>query len=152
MKKLVWVFGLLFAVSFAVPDTFPTWPTPAPVPAPADPDANLSAGTDPTIVSLLAAATPEERARVVSVYTGFARVLKRDGETDRIVVTTGKFADLQAKLLTLAIEQPGKYPGLDKAIDDVFLAFIGTRDEVSVTDNVRENLITACQKIANSAR
>lgn len=152
MKKLVWVFGVLFALSFLVPADLVSPFTPVPAPAPVDPTVDLTAGVDPAIVELLINATPEDRTRVVSVYTGLAHVVKRDGTTDKLLVTTGKLATLQARTLTLAIETPGKYPGLDKAIDDVFFAAIGTRDEAAVTDAVRTKIVTAAHKIANSAR
>jgi len=153
MKKLVWVFGLLFLLSFWLPDSLPLPPAPPPpVPAPVDPDVDIAAGTDPVVVALLAAAPSAERARVVSVYTGLARVVKRDGVKDKLIVTTGQLATLQARTLTLAIDAPGTYPGLDKAIDDVFFAAVGTREEVAVTAEMRAKIVTACQKIANSAR
>ena len=146
MKNLVWVFGALLALSFVLPHDFPAWP----VPTPPTPDVVPDVGVDDKIVTLLAAAPATERARVVGVYTALAKVLARDaGER---ISTTGKFAELQASTLTLAIEQPGKYPGLDVAIDNVFLAAIGTRDEIAITETMRTQLIAASEKIANSAR
>lgn len=146
MKKLVWVFGLLLALSFVFPNGLPIrGPENTPV-APAGP-------TDAKIVEILSAATPEERGRVHDVYTGLGAVLKRDdgAKMPQRITSTEKWAELQEHTLNLAIDTPGKYPGLDQAIEAVFLAAVGTDDVVSATPDVRAKLIDACEKIANSA-
>lgn len=146
MKKLVWVFGLLLALSFVFPSGLPirgpeTQPT-----TPAGP-------TDAKIVEILKAATPAERGRVYDVYTGLGVVLKRDDGTKmpQRITSTEKWAELQEHTLNLAIDAPGKYPGLDQAIEAVFLAAVGTDDVVSANPDVRAKLVSACEKIANSA-
>ena len=91
----------------------------------------------------------EDKARVNSVYEGMAFVLTRDG--GKRISTTEQWADLQANTLQLAIEQPGKYPGLDVAIENVFVAKVGTKDVLPSNADTRAKLIDACKTIASSA-
>lgn len=142
MKKLVWVFGLLLALSFFVP-TGGVKPTPEPTPVPVPP-----AETDARIVGVLTNATPEDRARIASIYTGLRTVLARDN--GEFVNNTERFAVLQANTLKLAVEQVGRYPGLDTGIESVFNAAIGTDDVVSLTPDVVAALCKACDIIINS--
>lgn len=150
MKKLVLVFGLLFALSTAFPNAkvaLPKWPVgPTPV---VTPDV-VVVPADATVAKILASASAADRARVNSVYGGLATVLKRDG--GKRVATTEQFAELQARTLTMAIETPGKYPGLDVAIEDCFKRAVGTTDVVSVTPELSAKLVDAAQSIANAAK
>lgn len=145
MKKLVWLAGLLLAVSIVFPNgpTFtpvkPVTPVAPVVPAPA---------TDATIVKLLTGADAADKARIESVYTGLLTVLKRDG--GKSVSTTEKWAAVQARTLELAVDQPGKYPGLDEAIEAVFLNAVGTDDVVAVNADYMKKLVSACEVILSS--
>jgi hypothetical protein len=143
MKKLVWVFGLLLVLSFFVPIGGGAKPTPEPAPVPAPPTE-----TDARIVGALASAAPEDRARIASIYTGLRTVLARDN--GEFVNNTERFAVLQANTLKLAVEQVGKYPGLDVAIEGVFKTAINTDDVVSLTPEVVAALCKACDIIINS--
>lgn len=146
MKKLVWVAGfvLLFALVFPNGVTLPTTTKPVDVDT-------AAVETDPTIVKLLAEATAADKARVCSIYFGLNRVLKRDA-TVRRLKTTEQWAELQAATLDLAVEQVGKYAGLDVAINEVFLRVLGTDDVLPGTDDTRNKLIKACEIIEASAR
>lgn len=147
MKKLVWVAGavLLFALVYPNGITLPTKPEPTDVVVvPAAPK-------DAKIVELLKAATPTDKARVQSIYSGLAAVLRRDAVKKRLK-TTEQWAELQAATLDLAVDQVGKYPGLDVAINDVFLATVGTDDVLPNNDETRGKLIKACEIIEASAQ
>lgn len=150
MKKLVWVFGILLALSFALPNDLSVL-IPRPKPTPVTPDVVPNAGTDAAIVAALKTATPEDKARVVDVYTGLGGVLRRD-KANGFVATTEQFAKLHERTLITAIDTPGKYEGLDVAIEAVFAAAVGTDDVVSVTPELREKLISASAVVANSAK
>jgi len=150
MKKFVWIAGALLLFSLMFPQglslpkfpAVPVVPTPAPV---------VPAGTgDAEIVDLLKSAAPADKARIVDVYTGLRTVLLRDG--GKRVTTTEKFADLQANTLQLAIDTPGKYSGLDVAIERVFATAVGTKDVVAVTPDMQKSLVQACDVIIASAR
>lgn len=148
MKSLVWVLGLLLALSFVVPDTMPVW-VPVPTP-PVTPNISPDVQTDANVVAALSNASAQDRFHVFDIYSSMAKVIKRDkGE---FISTSEQFAKLQERALTMAIEQPGKYPGLDKAIEAVFMSAFETDDVVAITEPVRENLIKACEVIAKSAQ
>lgn len=141
MKNLLVLFaGLLLAVSLVFPNGF-TLPEKTPA---------VTGPTDPAIVKILSAATPADKARIDGMYSGLANVVRRDKAN--LITTTERWALVQANTLDEAVEEVGKYPGLDKAIDDVFVSALGTRDVLSVDDSVKQKLENACLIIANSAR
>ena len=145
MSKLVWLAGVLLVLSFVFPNGFKL-----PGTKPVVDDVVVGGETDAAIVTALADATPEDRAHVAGIYTALVTVLKRDA--GKRVTTTEQWADLQANTLQLATETPGVYSGLDTAIEAVFQRTVGTDDVMSVTPDVQQKLITACETIANSAR
>lgn len=148
MKKLILLLGVLLALSFVLPDPAELL---KPTPTPVTPDVNPAAGTDAKIVKILSEADAADKARVFDVYSSFAVVIKRDGVT-QFISTSEQFAKLQERALKIAIDQPGKYEGLDAAIEAVYLSAFGTDDVVAITDEVRTKLITASEIIANSAK
>lgn len=145
MKKLVWVFGALLALSFVLPEVkIPfSWPTTASEEVNAVP-------ADPTIAKILSGASAADKARVRSIYGAMAVVLKRDG--GKLVSTTEQFSVWQANTLTNAVDKPGKYEGLDAAIEARFKAAVGTMDVVSITPELSAKLVDAAQSIANAAK
>lgn len=150
MKNLVWIAGLILALSFVFPDGITLPKNPEPGPSPVVP-------ADTTLTAILGAATKEDKARVVSVYTGLKTVLQRD--SGQRVNNTEKFAELQSNTLQLAIDTPGKYQGLDVAIDEVFKrAVAGDQKDVdssvvqAVTPELQSRLVQACDTIIASAR
>lgn len=147
LNKLVWLAGALLVLSLVFPNGFDV-----PGTAPQVIDPVVIGPTDAAVVSALADATPEDRAHIAGIYTGLVTVLKRDSAKPPLrIATTEQWADLQANTLQLAIETPGVYLGLDTAIEAVFAQAIGTDDVMSVTLDVQQKLITACETITNSA-
>lgn len=149
MKKLVWVAGALLLFSFVFPNgiSLPRGPKPTPVdPAPIGP----AAAPDAKIVEILAAAAPADLDRIYSVYSGMSLVTKRDG--GKRLNTTEKWAEYQANTLQLAIDTPGKYPGLDVAIEAVFARKLGTDDVLAMTPEVVARLVEAADIVAASTR
>jgi len=148
MARLTLLAGALLVLSLVFPDGFTS---PRPQPAPVAPNAPVGpVVTDPTIVKSLTNATPEDRSRIVGIYDALAFILKRNDA--KLITTTEQWALLQANTLQQAIETPGKYEGLDVAIEAVFASAIGTDDVVAVTPEIEQKLVTACETIANSAR
>lgn len=146
MKKLVLLFGVLLALSFFIPADALLKPVPVTPPVtPAVPTV-----TNPAIVAVLTSATDADRANIVGIYTGLKTVLTRDN--GQLVDNTERFSVLQANTLKLAVEQVGKYPGLDTAIEAVFAAAVGTDDVVSVTPELVGKLVKACEVIIDSAQ
>jgi hypothetical protein len=151
-KKLVWLAGALLVFAFVFPSgvdvgkLIPTPPTPAPVPAPAPVP---QVPTDADIMKILTNADPADRARIDGIYTALATVLVRDN--GKLITSTEKWRTLQSNTLTNAVEQVGKYPGLDAAIENVFAAALGTKDVLPNNGDTQVKLVQACQTIAASA-
>jgi hypothetical protein len=143
-KVVLWLAAALLVVSVVFPNGPKLGKPVAPVAPVAEHD------TDATIVKLLATADSADKARVNGIYTALAAVLKKDA--GKRITTTEQWADLQANTLQLAIDTPGKYPGLDTAIEAVFLAKLGTDDVLPGTPDTQAKLIDACETIASSAR
>lgn len=153
MKKLVWLAGALLVFSLLFPNgiTLPTRPNPVPGPTPVNPaPVPAPVEKDAKIAEILANADAVDRARIYDVYTALAAVTRRDA--GKRVNTTEKWAELQANTLQLAIDTPGKYPGLDVAIEAVFARVIGTDDVLAITPEVATRLVTAAEIIAASAK
>lgn len=151
MKKLVWVAGLvlLFAIVYPNGITLPSFSSSTAEDLGADVPPNAE------IVKLLAPASAAEKARVVSVYRGLKAVLNKDN--GQRVNTTEKWEEVHGETLTLAIESPGKYPGLDEAIEAVFYAAMQDDDTDAsvvnaVTPLVQAKLLKACDTIIASAQ
>lgn len=145
MKKLVWVAGVILALSIAFPNGLS-------LPA-VNTDSETSAAVpDATISKILRNAPTATKQRVSGIYTGLAEVLRRDMKNGRLK-TTEQWADLQAQTLETAVDwEPGTYDGLDVAINDVFLRSVGTDDVLPANAETKEKLIEACEIIAVSAR
>jgi hypothetical protein len=137
---LVILAGLLLTVSLLFPNGF-TLPGTTPV---------VTGPTDPVIVKILQNADAADRARIDGIYSGLAYVIKRDN--GKLITTTDKWATVQANTLDTAVEKVGEYPGLDKAINDVFVNTLGTLDVLPGNPEVQQKLVDACGIIANSAR
>lgn len=144
MKKLVWLFGVLLALSFAFPHgiRLPKAPT-----VPVTPDTGTKE-TDSKIIAALAGSSQEERSRIIGVYSGMKFVLNRDA--GQLISTTERWSVYQANTLKLAIETPGKFPGLDTAIENVFVTTVGTDDVLPGNNDTRNKLVTACDIVINS--
>ena len=140
MKNFVWLAAALLLLSFVYPNG-PTLPV-SPAVTPVGP-------TDPTLLKILSNATPEDRARVRDVYTALGAVIARDA--GKRVTTTEQWAELHARTLQLAIDTPGKYSGLDEAIEVVFKTTVGTDDVLPSNDDTRKKLISACEIVSSTA-
>lgn len=153
MKKFVWFAGALLLISLIFPNGIPVMPPPTPpVPSPVVPDQPVTpAGeVNARIVELLGAASQDERNRISDAYTGLKTVTLRDG--GKRVNTTEKWSELQANTLQLAVDSPGKYPGLDAAIEGVFAEKLGTNDVLAITPEVMQRLVKACEVVSASAQ
>lgn len=145
MKKLVLIAGAVLALSFVFPDGVKLNVQPSVVETPVG-------ETDAKIVLLLKNADAADKRRIYGVYSGLAHVLKRDA--GKLMRTTEQWALVQANTLDNAIDTQavGKYPGLDVAINDVFLRVMGTDEVTPNNPDTQAKLIRACTIIADSAR
>lgn len=99
----------------------------------------------------LKAAPKEDKARVRAYYAAMADVVQRD---DKIISTVGKWRTANANALDLAFkgtDLPGKYPGLDVAIDEILVKAIG-KDDVALTAEKRAALVAALKEVTDAAR
>jgi hypothetical protein len=124
---------------------WPTLPKPAAVAAAAKPSADQlawAADLKPILPKML----PADRQYLAAFYDATGFVLGQDGaRSTPIIADTDKFAVFHAGSLQLAIEKKnvGKYPGLDKAIDSVFMSASGA-DVAAIDADKRAKLIAAC--------
>lgn len=89
---------------------------------------------------------PADRQYLASFYDATAFIVTQDGgRSTPIIGDTDKFTVFHSGSLQLAIEKKnvGKYPGLDKAIDSVFLNALGA-DVAAIDADKRAKLIAAC--------
>ena len=147
MRLAVAVVILVFAWRGGVIDI--PWP-PATVEKPAPtPDPTLLAWAEP-LRPVLPKMLAGDRHYMANFYDAMSFVLLRDGQRDTpIVSTTDKLASFHANTLRLAIDKDkvGKYDGLDRAIDSVFMAAAGP--EVKTLDqDTRTKVIAACQVLS----
>lgn len=91
---------------------------------------------------------PSDRLYLSNFYEGMAFILLRDKARTAgpIIQTTEEFAAFHGGSLEAAIDKAkvGIYPGLDKAIDKVFFAALGTDEPKKLTDDERDELVAAC--------
>jgi hypothetical protein len=147
---LVWLAGLLLAVSIVFPNgpqfTRPVSPV-TPAPAPTVP-------ADPKIVEILAKATAADKTHINGLYRALADIVRRDKE--KLIKTTEQWELLHANHLNLAIGDTalqGKYEDLDAAIEAVFESKLGKDKEVVPADEKTKALIIeACDIVAASAQ
>lgn len=103
------------------------------------------------VSSVLAKATSADKARVNAFYTAVADVVERD---QKVIATVGQFRKVHANSLDLAFkgtDLPGKYAGLDVAIEAELVQAIG-KEDVALTAEKRVALVTALKKVASDAR
>ncbi len=103
------------------------------------------------VAAVLAKATSADRARVHAFYEAVADVVERD---QKVIATVGGFRRVHANSLDLAFkgtDLPGKYAGLDQAIEDELVRAIG-KEDVALAAEKRAALIGALKKVAADAR
>jgi len=143
-KTFLFIAAGVLCLSFLFPEGI-VFPPPAPV-APVTP----AQPTDAEVVRLLRSAPAADRRRIAGVYDALALIITRDAGVR--INTTEKWAEVHANTLQLAIDTPGKYPGLDVAIERVFKDSVGTDDVLPTNDATRQSLVKACEIIAASAK
>jgi hypothetical protein len=151
LRLAVAVVILVFAWKGSVLDI--QWPPPStpavvdnPVPVP---DPALRAWAEP-LRPILPKMLAGDRQYLSSLYDAMTFVVLRDGQRDDpIISTTQKFADFHSGSLRLAIDKAkvGQYPGLDRAIDQVFVSAAGA-DMKAIDADTRTKLSAACQVLS----
>ena len=107
-----------------------------------------SAATGP-VATALASASSADRARVASVYASLADLIERDG--GKLIPTTAVWRAIYADALRLAAggtSLPGKYPGLDKAVEEV-LAQHYPLDNLPIDKVMAGKIAAGCRAVEN---
>lgn len=113
------------------------------VPAPVAPAGPVSQAMKP--------ATKQDKERVSAFYSALADVVERDAT---LIPTVGDFRTVHARSLDAAFkgtDLPGKYPGLDAAIDGQLTTAVG-KDDVPLPPAKRQALVQALKDVSNASR
>jgi hypothetical protein len=105
-----------------------------------------SVATGP-VSTALASASSADRARIASVYAALADVVERDG--GRLIPTTAVWRAIYSDALRLAAggtDLPGKYPGLDKAVEEV-LSTHYTLDNLPIDKVMAGKIAAGCRAV-----
>lgn len=103
------------------------------------------------VTAALSPASRQDKARVAAFYSAMADVVERE---QSLATTVGGFRELHARSLDRAFkgtDLPGKYPGLDLAIDEKLAAAVG-KEDVPLPPAKRQSLIQALKDVATDAR
>lgn len=103
------------------------------------------------VSQVLSRASSADKARVAAFYSAMADVVDRD---QKVIATVGQFRKVHANSLDLAFrgtDLPGKYAGLDTAIEGDLVQAIG-REDVALTSDKRQALVAALKGVASAAR
>lgn len=103
------------------------------------------------VTAALSPASRQDKARVAAFYAAMADVVEREPS---LATTVGGFRELHARSLDRAFkgtDLPGKYPGLDLAIDQKLVEAVG-KDDVPLPPARRQSLIQALKDVATDAR
>lgn len=121
------------------------------LPKDSSPKPPVAVATGP-VASVMQSASSTDRKTLAALYTALADVTQRDG-ANRQISTTGIWRRFHSAALRLAVggtELPGKYPGLDKAVEEV-LAQHFSLDDVALTDELRSKVVAACREVASQS-
>jgi hypothetical protein len=96
-------------------------------------------------------ASKQDRQRVSAFYSALADVVERDAT---LIPTVGDFRSVHSRSLDAAFkgtDLPGKYPGLDAAIDGQLTTAVG-KDDVPLPPAKRQALVQALKDVSNASR
>jgi hypothetical protein len=106
--------------------------------------------TGPVAVAL-SSASPSDRATLSATFRALADVMRRDA--GRRITTTGVWRAVYKDALALAVggtDVVGKYPDLDKAVEEV-LANYYSLDDVAIDQDIAQKITTACTEVARQS-
>lgn len=104
------------------------------------------------VADALRLASPRDRARVASIYQALGDITARDAGQQ--ITTVGTWRAVHASALRLAAggtDLPGKYPGLDVAVDRVLQESLGSLDDVPMTKEVVGKLVAGCRTVVKQS-
>ena len=103
------------------------------------------------VADALRNASPRDRARVASVYEALADITARDAGQQ--MTTLASWRAVHASALRLAAggsDLPGKYPGLDRAVEDVFAKHFPA-DDVTLSKELVAKIVAGCKDVVKQS-
>lgn len=108
------------------------------------------AATGP-VAAALTSASSTDRERVRAIYTALADVTTRDAGSR--IATVAAWRAVHSDALRLAVggtDLPGKYPGLDRAVEEVLAKHVSL-DNTPITPEVAAKLVAGCKEVAKQS-
>lgn len=99
------------------------------------------------VADALRNATRQDRQRVAGIYAALADITERDA--GKLISTTAAWRKVHADSLRLAVggtDLVGKYPGLDRAVEQVMAAHVSL-DNVAMDPERVASLAKACRAV-----
>ena len=104
------------------------------------------AATGP-VATALKSATSTDRARVRRIYAALADITARDSGARIANVATWRAVHSDALRLAVGgTDLPGKYPGLDRAVEEVLSKHIGL-DNVPLAGEAKDKLVAGLREV-----
>lgn len=103
------------------------------------------------VAEALSSASSTDRATVSAIYRALADVMRRDA--GRRITTTGVWRSVYRDALALAAggtDLVGKYPGLDKSVEEVLGKYYPL-DDLAIDDELAQKIATACMEVARQS-
>lgn len=105
-----------------------------------------SAATGP-VSTALRSASSTDRAKVASIYATLADLIERDG--GKLISTTAVWRSIYSDALRLAAggtDLPGKYKGLDTAIEEVLGEYYPL-DNLPIDQDMAKKIAAGCREV-----
>lgn len=103
------------------------------------------------VAKALASASTADKAKVAGIYRSLADVVKRD--SGQRISNTGAWRAIYRDALSLAAggtDLPGKYPGLDTAVEEVLSKYYSL-ESAPIDKQLAEKISSACLEVARQA-
>lgn len=108
------------------------------------------AGSGP-VATALQSATSTDRARVRAIYAALADVTARDAGAR--IATVAAWRAVHSDALRLAVggtDLVGKYPGLDKAVEQVLAQYFPL-DNAAMTSDLTAKVVSGCKEVVKQS-
>lgn len=139
MKNILTFAAVAFALYTFLPARDPPEPQPVVVEKP--------------VAVALRSASSDDRQMVAGIYDALADITERDA-AGNLISTTEMWRKCHSTSLRLAAggtSLPGKYPGLDTAVEQTLARHL-TLDNVAITPEIRSKIVAGCREVAADAR
>lgn len=108
-------------------------------------------GQSGPVATAMKAATSKDRATVGGIYAALAEITERDG--GKQITSLSVWRTCHSSTLRLAAggtDLVGKYPGLDRAVEEVLGTFVSL-DDLPMTPELAGKLAAGCREVAKQS-